>query len=211
MDLNSRMAIVFDFGNVLVDWDPRYLYRKLFLGDEAAMEHFLEEVDFVSWNQQQDEGRTFAEGVADLCDRFPGYCDLIRAYDDRWEESLGGPIWQTVDVLHQLRKAGYPLYGLSNWSAEKFALVRDQYHFFGWFEDIVLSGDVRLAKPDVRIFHLLLERIGKSAGECLLIDDSQVNVEAAREIGFQAIHFQSAEQLKAELSARDILYNSSVG
>jgi 2-haloacid dehalogenase len=205
MDLNKSLTIVFDFGNVLVDWDPRYLYRKLFPDNEAAMELFLEEVDFIGWNQQQDEGRTFAEGVADLCDRFPDYCDLIRAYDERWEESLGGPIWQTVKVLRRLKQAGYPLYGLSNWSGEKFRLVCDQYHFFGWFEDIVLSGDVRLAKPDERIFQLLLDRIEKTAGECLLIDDSLENIMAARDLGFEIIHFTSAEQLEAELCERDIL------
>ena len=209
MDINNRLAIVFDFGNVLVDWDPRYLYLKLFPGDEAAMERFLEEVDFIGWNHQQDEGRTFAEGVAELCDRFPGYCDLIQAYDERWEESLGGPIWQTVDVMSRLKDEGYFLYGLSNWSGEKFRLVREQYPFFSWLEYILLSGDVRLTKPDKRIFHLLLERIGKSAEDCLLIDDSLDNIKAAAELGFSVIHFQSADQLEAELCRRKILCDAT--
>jgi len=202
---NGKLAIVFDFGKVLVDWDPRYLYRKLFPDDDTAMERFLEEIDFMNWNLQQDAGRPFAEGVAELCGRFPGYCDLIQAYDERWEESLGGPIWPTVEVLSRLKEAGYPLYGLSNWSDEKFRLVCAQYPFFDWFDDILLSGTVRLVKPDERIFRLLLERIGRPAGECLLIDDSAPNVEAARALGFEVIHFQSAAQLEAELSRREIL------
>ena len=203
--LNGRLAIVFDFGNVLMDWDPRYLYRKLFPSDEAAMERFLEEVDFMGWNQQQDAGRKFSEGVAELCARFPEYNELIQAYDERWEESLGGPIWHTVEVLRRLKAEGYPLYGFSNWSAEKFELVREQYGFFSWFEDILLSGAVRLAKPDERIFRMLLERVGKPAGECLLIDDTAQNVAVARELGFEVVHFKSPEQLEAELCRRGIL------
>jgi 2-haloacid dehalogenase len=206
-DMNGRIAIVFDFGNVLVDWDPRYLYRKLFDGDEAAVERFLEEVDFVTWNQQLDAGRTFAEGVAALCERHPGYCELIRAYDERWEESIGGPIWPTVQLLRKLMENGYALYGLSNWSVEKFALVRARYPFFDWFDEILLSGEVGLAKPDERIFHLLLERVGKPAADCLFIDDSARNVEVARELGFEVIHFRSAELLNAELCRREILCN----
>ena len=201
----GNMAVVFDFGNVLVDWDPRYLYRNLFRDDEAAMERFLVEVDFMEWNRQQDEGRTFSEGVTELCGRFPQYCDLIQAYDDRWVESLGGPIWPTVAVLRRLRDAGYPLYGLSNWSAEKFTIVCADYPFFDWFEDIILSGDVRLLKPDERIFELVLGRIGKPAGECLFIDDSFENIEKARVMGFEVIHFQTAEQLEAELCRREVL------
>jgi 2-haloacid dehalogenase len=202
---NGKLAIVFDFGKVLVDWDPRYLYRKLFPGEEAEMERFLEEIDFMNWNHQQDAGRTFSEGVSELCGRFPQYCDLIQAYDERWEESLGGPIWPTVEVLKRLKEAGYPLYGLSNWSDEKFQLVRAQYTFFDWFDDILLSGAVRLVKPDERIFRLLLTRIRRTARQCLLIDDTSRNVETARKLGFEAIHFQSAEQLEAELCRREIL------
>ena len=188
-----------------MDWDPRYLYRKLFPDDELAMEKFLEEVDFIGWNQLQDAGRSFVDGVTELCAEFPQYCDLIRAYDDRWLESLAGPIWPTVEILVRLKSEGYPLFGLSNWSLEKFALVKNNYQFFGWFEDILLSGQVRLNKPDKRIFRLLLDRIGKPAEECLLIDDSEINIIVAREIGLDTIHFLSAEQLKLELCARKIL------
>ena len=192
-------AMVFDFGGVLMDWNPRYLYRKLFDGDAGAMERFLEEVDFAGWNLQQDRGRPFAEAVAELTGRFPHYADLIRAYDERWDESVGGPIQPTVDILEMLRKDSYPLYGLSNWSAEKFPIVRARYEFLTWFEGVLVSGEAGMAKPDPSIYTLFLERIGRAAEECLFIDDSQANVAVARRLGFQTIRYQSAAQLEEEL------------
>jgi 2-haloacid dehalogenase len=194
-----KPVFVFDFGNVLIDWDPRYLYRKLFGGDMQAVENFLREVRFFEWNLEQDAGRPFEEAVAEMCNRFPQYCELIRAYDQHYEESLGGPIWPTVEILRELKDAGYPLYALSNWPAEKYIQVRHKFPFFDWFDDIVISGEVRLAKPDARIFELLLTRIGRPAGDCLFIDDSPKNIAVAQSLGFQTIHFQSPEQLRQEL------------
>jgi 2-haloacid dehalogenase len=202
---NHYPAIVFDFGGVLIDWNPRYLYANLFDSDANAMERFLAEIGFMEWNLQQDKGRPFASGVAELCRRFPHYADLIRAYDERWEESIGGPIQATVNILASLKQAGYRLYGLSNWSAEKFYGFSARYEFFAWFEDIVLSGDVGLVKPDPRIYLLLLERIGRTAGECLFIDDSEANILAAHEVGFGTIHYESPEQLAAALYQRNIV------
>jgi 2-haloacid dehalogenase len=195
---NHKLAIVFDFGNVLVDWNPHYLYRKLLDGDQA-IDQFLGEIDFFQWNLQHDAGRPFDESIAEMCALYPQYCDLIRAYDLRYEESISGPIWPTVEVLRSLKDAGYPLYALSNWPADKFDLVRPKYEFFSWFDDIVISGKVRIAKPDRRIFELLLQRIGRPPGECLFIDDSPKNIAAAQQLGFQTIHFHSAEQLKQDL------------
>ena len=197
-------AIVFDFGGVLIDWNPRHLYRKLF-DDSAAMESFLTEIGFMEWNVRQDEGRPFAAATAELCKQFPQYTELIKAYDERWEETISGPIAATVDILYALKQAGYPLYGLTNWSTEKFYIVRPQYQFFDCFEDIVVSGDVKLIKPDPRIFHLMLDRIGRPAEACLFIDDSLPNVEAAARLGFNAIRFSSAEALAASLEALKIL------
>lgn len=196
---NHLSAIVFDFGGVLFDWNPRYLYRKFFAGDEGAMERFLEEIEFSEWNLQQDAGRPFSEAVADGCRRHPEHCELIRAYDTRWEESLAGPIQATVEILHGLKQAGYPLFALSNWSMEKFNLVRHKYEFLDWFETIVISSDVRLVKPDERIFTLLLHRIDRTAGECLLVDDSTENILVARELGFNTIHYRSPGQLQGDL------------
>ncbi len=198
-------AIVFDFGGVLIDWNPRYLYRKLFPGNDTAMESFLAEIGFTEWNQQQDAGRAFSLAVTELVKRFPSYADLIQAYDERWEESIAGPLQGTVDLLLPLQQAGLELHGLSNWSSEKFAAVRTKYSFFQLFATILLSGDVKLIKPDPRIFEALLARIGRSASECLFIDDSEENISTARSLGFETIRFESPEQLRRELQHRGLL------
>ena len=198
-------AIVFDFGGVLLDWDPRYLYHKLFENDAEATERFLNEIGFVEWNLEQDRGRPFAVAVAELTARFPHYADFIKAYDERWEESLGGPIQATVNLLGALKRAGYALYGLSNWSAETFRRIRHRHAFLDWFDDIVLSGEVGITKPDPRIYDILLARIKRPAAECLFIDDSEANVAVAEQLGFETIRFTSPEQLQGELIRRGLL------
>ena len=158
---NGGQAIIFDFGNVLVAWDPRLLYSQ-FLENEQAINDFLDEVAFSEWNLQQDLGRPFAAGVKDLCERFPHRAQLIHAYDERWRESIAGPIEETVEVLGRLKERGFLLYGMSNWSAEKFNLIRGEYPFFAWFRRIFLSGEVGLAKPDPRFYELVLREIRQS-------------------------------------------------
>lgn len=197
-------AAVFDFGGVLLDWNPHYLYLKHFGGDPQAVDAFLREIGFSEWNARQDAGRPFAEAVAELSARFPSYAGLIRAYDEEWMDSLGGPIPDGVDLLRQVKATGIPLYGFSNWSAEKYRLVRSQYAFMDWFTDIIVSGEVGLIKPDPRIFALLLERVGRPAQECLYIDDSPHNLEVAARLGFHGVQFSaqdgSAAAARAELA-----------
>jgi 2-haloacid dehalogenase len=200
----SSPAIVFDFGGVLLRWDPRHVYRKRFSSAEA-MEAFLVEIGFAAWNLEQDRGRPFAVGVAELSGRFPQYTDLIRAYHEHWEESIAGPIPGTVALLAALKRAGYPLYGLSNWSAETFARIRPRYAFFDWFDAIVISGEVGLVKPDPAIFALLLTRIGRAAADCLFIDDGADNIAAARRLRFQTIRYETSERLEVELRRRGVL------
>lgn len=204
VDTNGRPALIFDFGNVLVAWDPWLLYSKL-LENREALEAFLSETGFFEWNLEQDKGRPFDEGVRQLCSRFPHHAALIRAYDERWEESIGGPIEGTVKILGQLKDAGYSLYGLSNWSTEKFSLIRNRYPFFGWFDEIVLSGEVGMVKPDPRLYELILSKIGKPASQCLFIDDSLHNIAAADQLGFQTVHFTSPSKLAKELEKRGLL------
>ena len=204
----SYTAIVFDFGGVLVDWDPHYLYDDLFGGDAAAADRFLRDIGFVAWNLEQDRGRTFKEAVAVLSAQFPQYADLISAYDRRYPEAIRGPIAGTVEILRALRacqSARYRLYGLSNWSTEKFNLVRPQYEFFNWFDEIVISAAVRLVKPDPAIFRLFLRHVGCRAEECVYIDDSAANVAAAAQLGFCAVHFTSPAQLREDLDRLRVL------
>jgi 2-haloacid dehalogenase len=198
-------ALLFDFGNVLVEWNPRHVYRRYFPNNPDAMEEFLREVNFMDWNAQQDKGRPFAEGVAELSKQFPHYSDLIQAYHDNWKDSIGDSFVGTVEILKKLKKNGYPLYGLSNWSAETFPLAREKYDFFEVFDEIIISGEVGSIKPEPEIFEITLNRIGKPANECLFIDDSFANIEQARKMGFATVHFQSSEQLARELHALKLL------
>ena len=204
--MNSQIkAIIFDFGNVLLEWDPRYVYQRFFPNDPEAMEHFLQEVNFMGWNLLQDKGRPFAEGVAALSQQFPHYSHLIQAYHDHWLDSLGEAITGTVGILKQLKQAGYNLYGLSNWSAETFPYARQRHDFFELLDDMVISGEVGHVKPDPEIFHILLDKIGRPARECLFIDDAQANIQQAEQMGFITIHFHSPEQLQVALRELHIL------
>jgi 2-haloacid dehalogenase len=202
---NSKQAVVFDLGGVLIDWNPRHLYRKMFDGDEEAMERFLSEICTSEWNARQDEGRPFAEATEELVTRHPEQAEFIRAFFDRWPEMIGGAIEQTVGILDELKGTGYKIYALSNWSAETFPHARKRFGFLDWFDFIVISGEIGLVKPSQEIFEVLLEKIGRRAEECVFIDDSPTNVIAARTLGFNAIHFCSPRQLRDELIFREIL------
>ncbi len=169
------------------------------------MKAFFQEVDFMAWNAQQDRGRTFTEGVADLSAQFPHHAHLIQAYHDHWKDSIGSAITGTVEILKRLKQADYPLYGLSNWSAETFPFAREKYDFFDLFDDMIISADVGFVKPEPEIYDLMLEKIDRPANECLFIDDSLPNIDQAKQKGFVTIHFTSPEQLEDELNRMGIL------
>jgi 2-haloacid dehalogenase len=198
-------AVVFDLGGVLIDWDPRHLYRGLFDGDEEAMEAFLADVCTAEWNARQDAGRPWSEAIAELVARFPDRREFIEAYRARWPEMLAGPIEGTVEVLADLRRGGIGLYALSNWSAETFAIARPMFPFLDWFDGIVVSGELGIVKPDPRIFRHLLERYGLDAGSSLFVDDHEPNVEAARRVGLQVTRFEDPVQLREDLRAFGLL------
>lgn len=199
-----REKIVFDLGGVLLDWDPRHLYRQVF-DDRADMEYFLSQVCSPAWNAQMDAGTPFQEAVDQLVLRFPHYRDQIRMFDSRWVEMVRGEIPGTVQILRELKEAGYHLAALSNWSLETFPRVQSNYEFLGWFEPLLLSGQLGVAKPAPEIYRALLHRTGWRANDCLFIDDVRENVLEASRQGFDIIHFRSAEQLLRELKEREIL------
>jgi len=194
-----RSVAVFDLGGVLIDWNPRYLYRKLFHGDDAAMEHFLATICTPSWNAQQDAGRSFAEACASLKLEHPNHAGLIDAWIQRQEEMVTGPIAGTVDILGELRARGVPLYALSNWSAETFPISLKRFEFLRWFKGVLLSGEVRLIKPDPRIFQLFLETHAVDPAHAVYIDDLPSNVEAAAALGMHSILFTDPSALRSEL------------
>lgn len=198
-------AIVFDFGGVLLDWDPRYLYKRYFNGDSRAMERFLKEIDFYHWNAQQDGGRSFEEGIREHSSRFPQYADLIQAYFDRWEDSIRGVIPGSVEILRRLKEAGYRIFGLSNWSAETYPRASHRFEFFQLFDRVFLSGELGLVKPDPAIYEYFLTGVKCTAPECVLIDDTLENIVSAKRIGFKTIHFQSPQKLAAALEQLQLL------
>ena len=181
-------------------------WRRFFDKDwSEAAENFLQEINFTEWNAQQDKGRSFADGVAILSEQFPQHAHIVRALHEQWELSIDGEFEESIEILRELKERGYPLYGLSNWSAETFPIVHGRYDFFKLFDGILLSGNVKLIKPDPAIFELCLKMTRKPASECLFIDDSIANINTAKQIGFDTIHFTSSEQLRKELELRRLL------
>ena len=191
--------IVFDFGGVLVDWNPRYLYDKYF-GDEQQAQWFLDNICLYSWNLQMDGGKPFAEGVAELQAEHPEWAEAIGIYHTRWVEMMGGEVEGTADVLRRLKAKGYGIYGLTNWSAETFPLIRDTYPVFGEFDGIVVSGEEHLLKPNAAIYHCLLERYNLQPEESIFIDDNTDNVAAAKAVGMESVRFADAATLVQQLA-----------
>jgi len=197
-DLNTKTVIIFDFGDVLVEWKFHNLYRKVFSSD-AEVELFLETTGLREMNRRFDAGYPFEKGIAELSAAHPEYAQELGLFDTRWIEAKGKQNDEVIALMRELKQQGYPLYGLSNWSREKFDTVKDTLVFLPLLEDYLISGDARVAKPDERIYRMLLERIGRPAGECIFIDDSAENINAAQELGFKTIQFQSAQQLRLAL------------
>jgi len=198
--MNKVETIIFDLGGVLIDWNPRYLYRKLF-EDESKVEWFLTNVCDMDWNEAQDGGRTFADGNKEVLTKYPEYEKEILAYFDRWEEMLGGVNQGVVGILQSLRdNPKYRIYALTNWSAETFPIALERFDFLKWFEGILVSGKVNLKKPDPAIYSMILKRYQITAEHALFIDDSQRNIDASNKFGLPAIKFENAEKLKFDLT-----------
>lgn len=200
--LGSRPVLVFDLGGVILDWNPRHLFRKL-IADEATREWFLTEVCGPEWNRQMDAGLPFAEAVQELARRHPEHREWIDAYHRRWPEMLNGPVPGTTKLIAELDQAGRPLFAISNFPAEMFPVTLEAFPVLNRFRDIVISSSVRLLKPDPRIFALALDRFGVAARDCLFIDDVAANVAGARAAGLAAVQFRSADELRRLLSAGD--------
>ena len=190
--------VVFDFGGVLVDWNPHNLYDKYFGSREKAT-WFLENICRYSWNLQMDKGRPFAEGVAELQAEYPEWSEAIGIYHTRWIEMMGSEVEGMADILRRLKAAGYRVYGLSNWSMETFPLVRDQYPIFNELEGRVISGEEFMIKPEPEIYHCLFERYSLTPSESIFIDDNADNVAASIREGMPAVQFVGAEALEREL------------
>ena len=200
--MSDETTVVFDLGGVLIDWNPRHLYRKIF-ASEGEIDDFLARVCPMEWNERQDAGRPFAEAVAERVALFPEHRMAIEAYFGRWTEMLGGAFDGTVEILReQVDRA--PVYALTNWSAETWPHAVERFAFLEWFAGIVVSGDEGCAKPDPRIFEILLDRYSLEPTKTVFIDDNPANIEAASRLGFDAIRFTDSEQLRSALEARGL-------
>ena len=191
--------IVFDFGGVLVDWNPHYLYDRHF-GNREKADWFLENICTGRWNIQMDGGKPFAEGCAELSAEYPEWRKEIYMFFDRWIEMMADEIPGMRELLGELKAAGYGLYGLTNWSAETFCQVRDRYEVFSLLDGMVVSGEEHIVKPDEAIFKRLLERYGLNAAECIFVDDLQRNVDGAIQAGLQGLLFRGAESLRKDFT-----------
>jgi 2-haloacid dehalogenase len=204
-DSTQITTIVFDLGGVLIDWNPRYLYRKLFT-DEQEMNTFLDTVTTSDWNEEQDGGRSIAEGTAHLVAQHPQHREMIEHFYGRWPEMLGGAIQGTVDILTALRDSGrYRLYALTNWSEETFPVALEQFEFLHWFEGIVVSGTEKSRKPFPDFYRTLLTRYAIEPVQAVFIDDNKRNILAAEGVGMHTVHFVSPEQLLTELHGLGVL------
>lgn len=201
--MDKTENIIFDFGGVLIDWNPEYLYRKVFATEEE-MRRFLTDVCRYEWNVLQDAGRPLAEGTRLLRQQYPEYREEIAMYYGRWDEMLGGVIEENARLVKPL-KAKYKVYGLTNWSGETIPIAMERYDFFKELDGMVVSGIEKCIKPDERIYHILLDRYRLQPENSLFIDDNLANVETARRLGMQAIHLGEAVNLEKELVRRGIL------
>jgi 2-haloacid dehalogenase len=203
--LSSINTVIFDLGGVLIDWNPRHLYRKIF-NTEEEVTWFLENVCTGEWNDQQDAGRSFEDATEELVQKFPDHEEAIRAWYGRWQETISGPIHGTVDLLKTIKDSGkYKLYALTNWSAETFPWALDNFEFLHWFEGIVVSGVEKTRKPFPDFYQILFDRYNINPAQAVFIDDNVKNVIGSREVGLPVIHFQTPDQLKEELIKLNIL------
>jgi 2-haloacid dehalogenase len=197
-------TIIFDLGGVLIDWNPRYLYRKLFKTEEEVT-WFLDNICTSEWNDQQDAGRSFEDATRELIQKHPEYEDPITAWYGRWQETIDGPIAGTVEILRSIREAqNYRLYALTNWSAETFPWALENFDFLHWFEGIVVSGVEKTRKPLPGFFQILFDRYKIKPEEALFIDDNLHNIEGAKAVGMTTILFTDPKQLLEELRERHI-------
>ncbi len=202
--MHSIDTVIFDLGGVLIDWNPRYLYRKIFK-TEGEITWFLENICTSEWNDRQDAGRSFEEATKELALKFPDHREAILAWYNRWQETMGGPVHETVAILRAIRDTKkYRLYALTNWSAETFPWALENFEFLHWFDGIVVSGIEKTRKPFPELYRRLFSRYQIEPAQAIFIDDNIHNVEGANRVGLPTIHFQSPTQLREELKKRKI-------
>ena len=197
-------TIVFDLGGVLIDWNPRYLFAKIF-SSKDEMEYFLTEVCSPVWNARQDAGRTFKEAIREIELKYPKYKDHAQIYFDRWPETLGSAIDGTVKILRQVKSRGYKVVALSNWAEETFHFAESRFDFLKEFDELFISGRIKMIKPEARFYELVEKKRNAQPSQLIFIDDLSLNTEAAKNRGWSALQFKGPEKLELDLKALAIL------
>ena len=201
---NSFDTIIFDLGGVLIDWNPRYVYRKIFKTEEEV-DWFLQNVATAEWNENQDAGYPLHKATEELIAKHPEWEPEIKAYYGRWLEMLGEDIHDTVGILRQLKETGmYKLYALTNWSAETFPHALERFEFFKLFDGVVVSGQEKMRKPSAEFYNILVDRYHINPEKTIFIDDSLRNVKGAEAVGITGIQFHNPSQLRDELRRKGI-------
>ena len=198
-------TIIFDLGNVLIDWNPKYVFDKMF-EDEERKKYFFENICTMEWNEMQDAGRPIKQATDELVAQHPEWKEYIEAYYGQWRDMLGGPIHDTVEIFKELKQSEkYKMYALTNWSAELFPYALEMYEFLHWFDGRVVSGEEKMRKPEPEFYQVLLKRFDVVPEEALFIDDNFRNIEAAEKIGIKTVHFTSPQQLQEDLRELNLL------
>lgn len=200
--MNDIKYIVFDFGGVLIDWNPLYLYKNVFK-EESELNFFLNEVCNHKWNEKQDAGRSFKDGIAELIIEYPQYQKEIELFRTNWLDMIGGEIKENTSLIDELREE-YLLFGLTNWSAETFPLIYHKYPFFKKLDTIIVSGEEKLIKPNPEIYKRLLHKCEIKAEYSLFIDDNELNITTAQDLGFHTIHLKQGVNLREEMRKKGI-------
>ncbi len=199
-------TIIFDLGNVLIDWNPLHIFNDTYFESLEKRDYFFSHICTMDWNEQQDAGRSIVEATQELIEKFPDWEQPIRDYYGRWTEMLGGPIHESVEIFRQLKDSGkYKIYALTNWQAGLFDVALVRYNFLHWFDGRVVSGEEKTRKPFPEFYQRLLDRYSVNPAEAVFIDDSLRNIKAAEGMGIRSIHFKNPEQLNKELKAIGIL------
>jgi len=199
-------TIIFDLGNVLIDWNPRHVFNNTYFESPEKREYFFSNICTMDWNEEQDAGRSIVVATQELIEKFPDWEQPIRDYYGRWTEMLGGPIKESVEILGELKEsAKYKLYALTNWQAGLFDVALVRYNFLHWFDGRVVSGEEKIRKPFPEFYQRLLDRYNVNPAEALFIDDSLRNIKAAEAMGINSIHFNSPELLRSELKSLQVL------
>lgn len=198
-------TVLFDLGRVLLDWNPRYYYARFYAGDDTGLDRFLAEVVSASWIREMDAGKPAARAIAERSRMFPQHANLIGRWSEGWPHMMPGPIEGSVALLERLRDAGRRLFALTNFSTETWPRARARFDFLAWFEDVVVSGELGITKPDPAIYRVAIERCALTPGRTLFVDDMPDNVAAARALGFEAVLFTTPERLSDDLTRYGLL------